>query len=102
MHVSKAKIIRRIRKPGARGFTLLEVMIGLSILTVGIVSVMALHPFTLRANEDAELRTIAASLAMMKIEEARRDNDENDKFKMAILNLTEPTEAIPFAIDPDA
>jgi len=57
-----------------RGFTLLEVLIGLGILTAGILSIMAVYPYTLRAQRDAELLTLGAALAQMKAEQVRRDD----------------------------
>lgn len=90
-------LLRLVRR---RGFTLLEVFIGLSILTVGILVVLQLFPYTIRANERAELRTIGAALAMQKIEEIRRDNDQGSRLIDGIKSLTSPTAPVPFAADP--
>ena len=84
---------------GRRAFTLVEVLVGLSIMTVGILGIMAVFPFTLRAREQAELRTIGAWAALMKIEEVRRDNDTGGKLLTGIENLSEPTEPVVFAFD---
>ena len=80
-------------------FTILEVLVGLAVLTAGILSILAVFPATLRGNQSAELRTLAASLAMMKIEEVRRDNDETNFLIGGIQNLTEPTEPVVFALE---
>lgn len=88
-----------LRRPGARAFTLLEVVIGLSILTVGIVLLMAAFPYTLKSDESAELRTLGAALAALKIEEVRRDNDANDRLIDAIRNLAAPTDPVDFALE---
>lgn len=88
---------------GQDAFTLLEVLLGLSILTAGILAVLALVPWTLRANERAELRTLAASLGMMKVEEIRRDNPTSGSVATLvgeIQNLTTPTDPITFPFEP--
>lgn len=90
----------RPRSRPARGFTLLEVLIGLSILTAGILAIVALFPATMQANEAAELRTIGASLLAMKAEEVRRDNDANDKLINAIKTLAAPTAPVTFPYEP--
>ncbi len=82
------------------GLTILEVLVGISILLVGILSLMTFFPAILRANERAELRTIGGGLALMKIEELRRDDDLNDQLIESIRNLTAPTPAITFPHEP--
>lgn len=49
------------------GFTLLEVMISLTILAVGIVAVMQLFPISLRQSRVAAERTVVASLAKTEL-----------------------------------
>jgi type II secretory pathway pseudopilin PulG len=94
------------RSPGHKqdeAFTLLEVLLGLSILTAGILAVLALFPWTLRANERAELRTLAAALGMMKVEEIRRDNPATGSLSTLvdeIESLTTATEPITFPFEP--
>ncbi len=83
-----------------RGFTLLEVLIGMGILTAGVISVMWMYPSTMKANEMAELRTLGAMLAMSKVEEIRRDNDELDKLINGIKNMTAPSSLITFPMEP--
>lgn len=88
---------------GEDGFTLLEVLLGLSILTAGILAVLALFPWTLRANERAELRTMAAALGMMKVEEIRRDNPTTSSLSTLVSEIesrTTPTEPITFPFEP--
>lgn len=93
--------MRSVRsQPRRAGFTLLEVLIGLSILTAGILAIIALFPTTMRGNEQAELRTIAASLMAMKAEEIRRDNDASDKLINAIKTLPAPTDPVTFPFEP--
>lgn len=80
-------------------FTILEVLVGVSLMTIGIVTIMALFPYTLKTNERAELRTLGASLAYMKIEEIRRDNDDEGKLLNGIRAMTRPSDPVPFASD---
>lgn len=86
-----------------QAFTLLEVLLGLSILSAGLLAVLALFPWTLRANERAELRTLAAALGMLKVEEIRRDNPTTASlltFIGSIEGLTVPTDPITFPLEP--
>jgi Tfp pilus assembly protein PilV len=92
--------MRGSNKQNRRGFTILEVFIGLSILTVGVLVILQMFPYTLRANERAELRTIGAALAMQKIEEIRRDNDVGNRLLDGIKGLTTPTQPVAFASEP--
>lgn len=83
-----------------RGFTLLEVMIGLALLLVGILAIIAYFPYMLRSAEAAELRTIGSGLALMKLEEIRRDNDDNGRLLNAIKSLPGPTDPVTFPMEP--
>jgi uncharacterized protein (TIGR02598 family) len=53
------------------GFTLLEVLIALALLTVGIVAAMQLFPYSLRQTRAAAERTAAAHLADSQISRLR-------------------------------
>ncbi len=53
------------------GFTLLEVLIALVILTVGIIAAMQLFPASLRQSRLAAERTAAASLATSEMSRLR-------------------------------
>jgi type II secretory pathway pseudopilin PulG len=83
-----------------RGFTVLEALIGVAVMAAGIAVIMAVFPVTLRGADRAELQSLGAALAMMKIEEIRRDDDEGGRLIAAIEALTEPTEPIVFPLDP--
>ena len=48
---------------GQRGFTLLEVLIALLILSIGLLGLAALQTTSLRSNEMASMRTAATHLA---------------------------------------
>ena len=56
---------------GNKGFTLLEVVVALTILAVGIVAIMRLFPMSLRQSQVAAERTTVASLARYKLGEVR-------------------------------
>lgn len=79
---------------------MLEALVGVAIAMAGIVAIMAVFPSTLRSAEKAELLTIGSGLAMMKIEEIRRDNDESGRLLNQIKALTEPTEPVVFPFEP--
>lgn len=104
MHLSKSR--EREGADAVRGFTLLEVLVGLSILTVGMLTIFTLIPPLLKANTDAELESIAGSLAMLKVEEIRRDSrqllrdDPNTSTLVeVILALDAPTSVAIFSYE---
>ena len=53
------------------GFTLLEVVIALTILAVGIMAVMSLFPASLAQQRVAAERTVIAALARTQLSEVR-------------------------------
>lgn len=85
--------------PMRRGFTLIEVLISLTILFVGILLIIFLFPRTLRESIDAELLTKAALLAQQKAEEIRRDDDQQRTMYFAIARRQRPTVPVPFPED---
>lgn len=85
----------------ARGFSLLEAIVSLSILLVGIVMILLLFPGFLVSAREAELETKAVMLAQMKAEEIRRDDDTSGTLISAIRNLSAPTGPVTFAQEPD-
>ena len=89
--------LRHIKKRLDRGFSLLEVLVGLAILTAGLVAAAAIFPQILDSQRDAELLTVAAALAQLKVEEVRRTNDRNDRLIDEIKSLANPTEPVAFA-----
>ena len=62
---------RRGTPRGAAGFTLLEVLIALTIMAVGIMAVMALFPKSLDRQRVAAERSVIASLARTQLSEVR-------------------------------
>lgn len=54
---------RRVSRAPALGFTLVEVLIALIVLSIGLLGIAALYVETLRANRSALVRTQAIALA---------------------------------------
>lgn len=52
-----------------KGFTLLEAMIAILVLTIGIVAVLQIFPLALSIEKASQMRTQAIELAQEKIEE---------------------------------
>lgn len=66
-----------VRRPGAEeGFTLLEVIVALSILIIGIVAIMQLFPQSLLQARIAAERTITAELANSVLGQIRASSAE--------------------------
>ena len=55
------------RQTRQSGFTLLEVVVALSILTLGIIAIMQLFPQSLAQSRIAQERTVVASLAKTEL-----------------------------------
>ena len=64
------------KRSAEAGFTLVEVMAAVFILTVGVVSVAALAGGMLASGQQSKYMTLAASLASEKLEDLNRWNDE--------------------------
>lgn len=60
-----------IRTRKERGFTLLEVLITIVILSVGLLGLAAMQAFSLKANQSANFRTQATALSNMIVERMR-------------------------------
>ena len=90
--------IRNLNK--RRGMSLLEVMVALGILTAGILSIMAIFPYTIKAQQEGELLSEAAALAQMKAEEIRRDDSPTGTLITEIQALTAPSTPIAFPSEP--
>lgn len=63
----------RIVRKRRRGFTLIEVMVSLGIMTIGAMAVIALQAQTLRANSYARQVTNATQIAQMWVERIKED-----------------------------
>ncbi len=71
----KHRVLRR-----KSGFTLLEVLVALTILAVGLIAIMRLFPLSLRNSQVAAERTAVASLARTELGRVRAGgvfNQEN-------------------------
>ena len=83
-----------------RGFTLVEVLVGLVILLAGIVGIVQLFPESLKANREAELRGSAIMLANQKVEELRRDGDALSLLFNEVQGSLTPTDPVIWPNDP--
>ncbi len=59
------------KKRGQRGFTLLELLITLSVTTIGLVGLLALHQSVVRGNDGASRSAEAQQIGMSEIEALR-------------------------------
>lgn len=76
---------KKKRGPGQTGFTLIEVLIGLSILTVGILGVATMQISAIQGNHFSDSTTTSLILAEQKMEDLLNKN-----FDDADLNNDEP------------
>jgi len=78
MSVSPAVGLRyaNVRHLGTGGFTLVEVLVTMVILSVGLLGVAALHTASLRNNLDSALRSQASVLAADIADRMRGNRDE--------------------------
>ncbi len=89
-----------LRTYSGKGFSLVEVLVSLTILLAGIVSIVNFYPLTLRAGNQAAYVSEAVMLAQLKAEEIRRDTTAVNNYVQAIRLLTVPTEPRPFPQEP--
>lgn len=88
-----------MRTANRQGFSLVEVTVAIAILMIGIVGIVKLFPPSLKTSSEAAVRGRAVLLAQAKVAELRRDNDKSNSFTTSILNLSAPTDLVPFAAD---
>lgn len=93
----KRKTTDRFSIASREGFTLMEVLVAMTILLTGILAVAAFFPRVLDANARSADQSIAAFLAQMKAEEIRRDY--TDTAVDAIKLLSTPTDPVTFGHD---
>lgn len=60
-----------IRQRRCAGFSLLEVLITILVISIGLLGLAALQAFSLKANQSANFRTQATSLAYMIVDRMR-------------------------------
>jgi prepilin-type N-terminal cleavage/methylation domain-containing protein len=70
--MSAQRHVRR-RRAARAGYTLIEVMMAVAVMTAGAVGIMALHQATMRGNLDARQVATATHLAGTWIERLQRD-----------------------------
>ena len=78
---------------GAGGFSLLEVLVALGILTVGVGALAQLATISMRANANAAATTAAAMLARDKIEQLRALTWAFDAYGNALTDQSTDTAA---------
>ena len=78
------------------GFSLVEVLVALGILTAGLMALAASYPLMLDTGRKAELLTVGAALAQQKAEEIRRHDTATRLLITTIQNRTTPTSPIVF------
>ena len=59
---------------GQEGFTLLEAMIALMVLTIGVLGMMSMQTTAIRGNARGSLMTVASNVAAKKIEAYRNSS----------------------------
>ena len=64
--------LRHARKRGERGFTLIEVLVAMSILATGLLAVSAAQLYAMRGGRSGRHTTDAAEIAQTQIEELNR------------------------------
>ena len=57
--------------PGEAGFTLVEVLIALTVTVVGLMGLLSVHTTTLKGNRDSGRASEATAIAQQSIEEVR-------------------------------
>jgi prepilin-type N-terminal cleavage/methylation domain-containing protein len=74
----------------SKGFTLIETMTAVFILSVGICGVLVIFPLSLKIIHSSDLTTKAVGLAQEKIEEISSDDYESIEVGTASENLSGP------------
>jgi type IV pilus assembly protein PilV len=69
--------VMRIRLKGQKGFTMLEVMISLIILSVALLALAGLQVISIRGNSFGGTMTEAITLARDRVEDMKRDDWAN-------------------------
>jgi type IV pilus assembly protein PilV len=87
-----------IRK--ARGFTLLEVLIALLILSFGLLGLAALQAYSVKANQSAHFRSQATALANMLMDNVRANRANlGSYYSNSYIEFTEECDAAPDDLD---
>lgn len=71
-----SKMIRRVRRD-QRGFTLVEVIVMMAVLTIGVLATLAVANVAVRSSERNEQQAVGANLAREGVELVRAIRDSN-------------------------
>ena len=52
-----------------RGFSIIEVLVAVAVLSIGLITIIGLFPFSIQANKGAERQSLASSYARAKLEQ---------------------------------
>jgi len=85
MFAGKASVGRRSRE-GSRGFSLLEVLMAIGVLTVGVISLAMLIPFATRNDYRSRIDTTATFIAMRHLEQMMAQSYSSASFLDAVDN----------------
>jgi prepilin-type N-terminal cleavage/methylation domain-containing protein len=66
--------VRRTARRKRRGFTLIEVMVSLGVMTVGAMAILALQQHSIRSNSHARQLTIGMQIAQQWVERLKQDS----------------------------
>jgi len=77
-----------MRRGRERGFTLLELLITLSVTTIGLIGLLALHLSISRGNDGASRSAEAQQIGTTELEALRAQNNTN--LMLTLLNLLPP------------
>ena len=72
-------------KAPARGFSMIEVMVAVLVLSLGLLGMAALQTVSMRNNQSANYRTQATNLAYEFIDTARAYSDRNPQNLVALV-----------------
>lgn len=67
-----------------KGFSLLEVLIGLLILSIGVLAISGMQVFAIKSNFFSESLTQAVNLAQSKMEDLKKETYANLKNEMDV------------------
>jgi len=71
-------------RSGARGFTLVEVLVTVVVISVGLLGIAALQTTSLRSNHESYLRTQATAFADDIIDRIRSNRDDAASYAVAL------------------
>ena len=84
-----------------RGWSIIEVLVSLAVFLFGVASIAMYFPYAITAKADAAYKAKAVFLAQRKAHEIRRDNTPANPLVEQIQQLTNPTDPVSFADEPN-